>query len=668
MESTSAHPGGIQIYNNILAVGFSTGSNSSKINFYDLTNPVSPVLAGSYNAPVKTICLGLTGYEDKYLVAQYYGRTGRIRFYHFDQSFNKIDEQVWLATEQDKSDWYPSSSWKDHTPDYYGYENMNLVISHEQGASNPSYTLFMYHNSNAIDVFSLSEPNLSDPIDLQMIYSLDCTPWDNGFRYAAGMEIVDNETLRFFSALKHVHSSVNANVISLFKPKTNWPWQLSYDFGTGGEQDIALDDNGNCIEIHRGSAGGSNEYKLYYHVGSIDASGNQVVWESAHNTGLTGEFASIAMGTNGSCVAVHRGTGSSGNKLYYRVGQLNAVAKTVSWGTTQQYASGGDMAIAMDDNNHIVEVHRGSTGGVNETNHYYRVGTVDTGSKTISWVHNEKFQSGGNLSVAIDNYGNCLTTYRGTPGSAYENIHFYRVGSINYSSGIITWGDSVQYDTGGNLDITMDDHGKCLDVHRGSPGGSNENKHYYRFGHINFGTKTITWDSSASYDVGGSVSVSMDNNGRGIVVHLGEEGTSDSNVRYSRLMKFSVAGIPSSDTDSDGIPDWWEALFTGNPTSMERDGHSDGDGITNYEEWLADTVPTNTESYFSIMEWMAPTSVVFSSSLYRQYSVECRTDLMNTNESWKPKVEWFAGSGSLSVLDFAEDPTNRYYRIRTRLP
>ena len=124
LESTSAHPGGIQIYNNILAVGFSTGSNSSKINFYDLTNPVSPVLAGSYNAPVKTICLGLTGYEDKYLVAQYYGRTGSIRFYHFDQSFNKIDEQVWLATEQDKSDWYPSSSWKDHTPDYYGYENM----------------------------------------------------------------------------------------------------------------------------------------------------------------------------------------------------------------------------------------------------------------------------------------------------------------------------------------------------------------------------------------------------------------------------------------------------------------------------------------------------------------------------------------------------------------
>lgn len=56
------------------------------------------------------------------------------------------------------------------------------------------------------------------------------------------------------------------------------------------------------------------------------------------------------------------------------------------------------------------------------------------------------------------------------------------------------------------------------------------------------------------------------------------------------------------DWDGDGIPNWWEARYsrTGSKTGLAANADDDGDGMTNYGEFVAYTNPTNAMSKFVI--------------------------------------------------------------------
>lgn len=56
------------------------------------------------------------------------------------------------------------------------------------------------------------------------------------------------------------------------------------------------------------------------------------------------------------------------------------------------------------------------------------------------------------------------------------------------------------------------------------------------------------------------------------------------------------------DWDGDGIPNWWEARFsrTGSKTGLSASADDDGDGQSNYGEFVAYTNPTNAASRFVI--------------------------------------------------------------------
>ena len=49
---------------------------------------------------------------------------------------------------------------------------------------------------------------------------------------------------------------------------------------------------------------------------------------------------------------------------------------------------------------------------------------------------------------------------------------------------------------------------------------------------------------------------------------------------------------PDFDLDNDGIDDWWEVKFFGNTNSTDGTTDSDGDGLTDYSEYLTDLNPT----------------------------------------------------------------------------
>jgi len=62
---------------------------------------------------------------------------------------------------------------------------------------------------------------------------------------------------------------------------------------------------------------------------------------------------------------------------------------------------------------------------------------------------------------------------------------------------------------------------------------------------------------------------------------------------------FQVNMGVSQDSDADGIPDAWElAMFSTLTRSSLTD--TDGDGMSDYAEYIADTIPTNAASYLRL--------------------------------------------------------------------
>lgn len=138
-------------------------------------------------------------------------------------------------------------------------------------------------------------------------------------------------------------------------------------------------------------------------------------------------------------------------------------------------------------------------------------------------------------------------------------------------------------------------------------------------------------------------------------------------VKVADYVSWIKSVIVDYDSDKDFLPDWWETQYGGDATSMDAQADLDSDGFSNYEEWMADTDPTVGTSHFEVLEWNAPTNVVFISSTNRLYSFEYKLDLADASEAWMPEVDWFAGSDGQSETSLPNPASNRIYRIRARL-
>lgn len=117
------------------------------------------------------------------------------------------------------------------------------------------------------------------------------------------------------------------------------------------------------------------------------------------------------------------------------------------------------------------------------------------------------------------------------------------------------------------------------------------------------------------------------------------------------------------DTDSDSLPDGWEEhYFTGLAQSSEND--FDGDGMTNYQEYLAGTVPTDANSIFKVEEVVfngGTAGLKWHAAGGTAYHVLASADLVTWSEvatvgpGQERKAEWF-DNGSNGEL-------RRFYRL-----
>ena len=121
------------------------------------------------------------------------------------------------------------------------------------------------------------------------------------------------------------------------------------------------------------------------------------------------------------------------------------------------------------------------------------------------------------------------------------------------------------------------------------------------------------------------------------------------------------------DSDGDGLPDSWETNHFGSTTNANASADDDGDGMTNAQEYIAGTDPTNIASFLRI-------DLPFIGSAYtwqigavsnRTYTVQ-RSDVLNF-EPWTKlwDIPAHPTNRVVTVIDPAPSPTSRFYRVAT---
>ena len=121
-----------------------------------------------------------------------------------------------------------------------------------------------------------------------------------------------------------------------------------------------------------------------------------------------------------------------------------------------------------------------------------------------------------------------------------------------------------------------------------------------------------------------------------------------------------------ADTDADGLPDHWEQSSFGSVTGATASADPDNDDMTNLEEYIAGTDPTNASSYLKIDALTGPPSAVasFIAVSNRTYTVEF-TDRVGASP-WEKLADITARS--TNRIASVPDPgyaSNRVYRLVT---
>lgn len=277
------------------------------------------------------------------------------------------------------------------------------------------------------------------------------------------------------------------------------------------------------------------------------------------------------------------------------------------------------------------------------------------------------FAVGQTLFVKMDN--GFLNTGAGT-GVALFNAQsnmlwefFFNGGDQNYS---ISGGTTDIGWTPGGLEIELTLVGPTSWIARITPlGGATRTNTGHFVAQPNM---TATTFRAWNYNAGpGSDYDFFVNDLRVVTATSGSGSSTSATVTITRQ-----AGI--TDTDGDGIPDSWEIQHFGCATCAVANADTDGDGMSNWEEYIADTIPTNSVSVWSnvihqiggmgVMNLWVPAPTTNS----RIYEAWYTTNLLGG--PWIPMG--FNQPGPVNGSSFAFTVTNdqpmRVYRTGVKLP
>jgi len=128
---------------------------------------------------------------------------------------------------------------------------------------------------------------------------------------------------------------------------------------------------------------------------------------------------------------------------------------------------------------------------------------------------------------------------------------------------------------------------------------------------------------------------------------------------------------PESDSNGDGIPDGWCQRYGFNPLDDGvASGNPDNDAYNNFQEWLADTNPTNALSFFQIQTLTnrLAAQITLPSSSNRNYSLFYRSNISGGSWVAVPGQTGIPGTGGFLILQDTNTAFQRYYRVGVSIP
>lgn len=146
-----------------------------------------------------------------------------------------------------------------------------------------------------------------------------------------------------------------------------------------------------------------------------------------------------------------------------------------------------------------------------------------------------------------------------------------------------------------------------------------------------------------------------------------------SNGGFACYGAVSPPGLPG-DADRDGLPDAWEAQHGFDPNSSNApQAMTDGDWMTDLEEYVADTNPRSSNSCFppvtaTIIPAGALSLVIETTSTGRVYGISWTTNLLHEPQLWTGYPTETTGTGSSLIFLVTNDAPGRIYRTGVRLP
>lgn len=128
----------------------------------------------------------------------------------------------------------------------------------------------------------------------------------------------------------------------------------------------------------------------------------------------------------------------------------------------------------------------------------------------------------------------------------------------------------------------------------------------------------------------------------------------------------------ASDFDEDGLPNTWEAAYAGNPWDLQPTTDQDGDGFTTWQEYLADSQPTNATSVPPAFRGNIENGVaefwLDASSTARVYGLQVCTNLAASPQEWIPTGTTTPGNGASLRLNAMGTADTAIYQSTTSLP
>lgn len=235
----------------------------------------------------------------------------------------------------------------------------------------------------------------------------------------------------------------------------------------------------------------------------------------------TGEDPGIAINNHGVIVEVHESPSLS--NLWYRVGVING--GLVDWGGSHKYDTGLTPSVDINDDGVVVEIHRSEVcvPGISGCGLWYHVGLVDPVTKTIDFGSSRKLDSGRWPSIAINNHGHVIEVHgsevciHGVLGVIGCGL-WYHVGEVDLPARRILFGGSHKYDSGKVPGVDINDAGQLVEVHK----SENYDDLWYWTGRLNVGSRTFTKLEHGKYETGKAPDVALSNNGRVVEVHESE--------------------------------------------------------------------------------------------------------------------------------------------------